>query len=295
MPGTPLVFLGTPGPAATVLEALIASGHRVVHVVTGADKRRGRGNMASPTPVKEVALRHGIEVSHDLTWFDGDVPAGARGIVVAYGRIIPAAVLAKVPMWNVHFSLLPRWRGAAPVARAILEGDARTGACIMEMEEGLDTGGVVGCVETDIGPGDTVQGLTDRLATMGAAKLIECLADPGARATPQHGETTYARKIAPEEGRIDWSGPAEFIDRQVRAVRAYTQADGRRLRIVELGTCDRGPHESATPGQVFDDGCVATGTTTLRLGRVQEEGRPVRSASEWLRGWRSVHRRLGGG
>lgn len=290
---TPLVFLGTPEPAAVVLGALVDAGHDIVHVVTGADKRRGRGGRTSGTPVKDLAMARGIPVSHDLSWFGGWIPPDLRGVVVAYGRIIPMPILEAVPMWNVHFSLLPRWRGAAPVARAILAGDARTGVCIMEMEEGLDTGGVLGCTETAIEPTDTTESLTDRLAHLGAARLLQCLEDPTVRPVPQQGNPTYAHKISAEEGRIDWTGSVDLIDRQVRALRAFTSAEGKRVRVLAIDRCDHDGPGGARPGEVLEDGCVVAGDGTVRLVRVQEEGRPVRDASDWLRGWRPAQRVLG--
>lgn len=288
----PLVFLGTPGPAAAVLESLIAAGHDVVRVITGVDKRRGRGSTTSPSPVKMVAERHSIPVDHDLSCLEGDLPTGLLGIVVAYGRIIPASVLARVPMWNVHFSLLPRWRGAAPVARAIMAGDASTGVCIMEMESGLDTGGVLASATTTIRDDDTTESLTARLTEMGALLLDAVLNDPNPRSVPQFGEPTYAHKIDPSEGRIDWRRPSREIHAVIRALRAYTEAEGLRIRVVEVEMVDDGWNLGATPGEVSRDGIVRTGDGGLRLVRVQQEGKPVQAAPDWLRGWRSDGRRF---
>ena len=292
MTDRPLVFLGTPVPAATILESLLLDGRNVVRVVTGPDKRRGRGSRTSPTPVKVVAERHGIPVDHDLSWFEEDTPALLLGVVVAYGKIIPARILAKVPMWNVHFSLLPRWRGAAPVARAILAGDETTGVCIMEMEEGLDTGGVLASSAVSIGDTDTTDTLTARLAEAGAALIAQSLDDEHPTATPQNGSPVYAHKILPSEGLIDWSSSAVHIDRQVRALRAYTESDGRRLRIVEVDVVTSPERQGGETGVVDDDLTVSTGDGAIRLVRVQPEGKPIQAASEWLKGWRSRDRRF---
>ena len=141
----PLVFLGTPIAAATVLSELIRNGFEIAHVVTRADARRGRGSSTTPSPVKQVAIENSISVSHDMTWLQENSNRDLLGVVVAYGKIIPSSVLSHIPMVNIHFSLLPRWRGAAPVERAILAGDMRTGVCIMNVEETLDTGDVFAC------------------------------------------------------------------------------------------------------------------------------------------------------
>lgn len=164
----PLVFLGTPPAAAVVLEQLVNAGFNVVHVVTRHDAKRGRGSSMTPSPVKEVALRLGLTVSHDLEWIKANASRNMLGIVVAYGRIIPLSVLIDTPMINIHFSLLPRWRGAAPVERAILAGDTTTGVCIMDIEETLDTGAVYAQQEVAISESSTVQSLTNELATVGA-------------------------------------------------------------------------------------------------------------------------------
>ena len=146
----PLVFLGTPIAAATVLSELIRNGFEIAHVVTRADARRGRGSSTTPSPVKQIAIENSISVSHDMTWLQENSNRDLLGVVVAYGKIIPSSVLSHIPMVNIHFSLLPRWRGAAPVERAILAGDMRTGVCIMNVEETLDTGDVFARHEIDI-------------------------------------------------------------------------------------------------------------------------------------------------
>lgn len=224
-----LAYLGTPPMAVPPLEALVAAGHDVVLVVTGVDKRRGRGNELSPSPVKAAALRLGIPVSHTV---DDVLAAGADlGVVVAFGRIIKPHVLAELPMVNLHFSLLPRWRGAAPVERALLAGDDTTGVCVMAVEEGLDTGGVYARVEVPIGPTTTADELRAELVEVGTRLLVDTLAAGLGEPVPQTGEPTYAAKIDPAELRIDWTRPGAEIDRLVRLGGAWTTFRGARTKI----------------------------------------------------------------
>jgi methionyl-tRNA formyltransferase len=273
-----LVFLGSPPPAATALEALVTAGHDVRLVITRPDKRRGRGGATSPTPVKELAERHGIPVAHDPA---GAKTAGAElGVVVAYGRIIKPDVLAALPMVNIHFSLLPRWRGAAPVERAILAGDERTGVCLMDVEEGLDTGAVYRRIETPIGPDETARALTDRLAGMGAQLLVGALAEGLGHPAPQEGETTYAAKIEPAELRLDWSRPAVELHRLVRVGRAWAEWRDRRILVLDAALADA---TGGLPGTV-SGGVVATGAGGLRLVTVQPDGKRPMPATDWLRG-----------
>ena len=171
----PLVFLGTPTAAATILSELIRNGFEIAHVVTRADARRGRGSSITPSPVKQVAINNAIDVSHDMAWLKENSNRELLGVVVAFGKIIPAVVLSQTPMVNVHFSLLPRWRGAAPVERAIMAGDARTGVCIMNVEETLDTGRVFAQREINIVDTHTAETLTTDLAILGAELLVETL------------------------------------------------------------------------------------------------------------------------
>jgi methionyl-tRNA formyltransferase len=231
-----LAYLGTPAIAVPPLEALVAAGHEVVLVVTGVDKRRGRGNDTTPSPVKEAATRLGIPVSHVV---DDVLAAGAElGVVVAFGRLIKPHVLAVLPMVNLHFSLLPRWRGAAPVERALLAGDEVTGVCVMAVEEGLDTGGVYARAEVAVGPTATLDELRDELVRVGTQLLIDTLADGLGEPEPQRGEPTYASKIDPAELRIDWSRPAVAIDRLVRLGGAWTTFRGGRIKVNEARFAD---------------------------------------------------------
>ena len=224
-----LVYLGTPAMAVPPLDALVAAGHEVVLVVTGADKRRGRGSGTTPSPVKAAAARLGIPVTHTV---DDVLEAGAElGVVVAFGRLIKPHVLDQLDFVNLHFSLLPRWRGAAPVERALLAGDDVTGVCLMQLEEGLDTGGVYACVEVRIAPATTADQLRDQLVEDGTALLVRRLEEGLGEPAPQVGEPTYAHKIDPAELRIDWSQPAERIDRLIRLGGAWTTFRGARVKI----------------------------------------------------------------
>ena len=248
-------------------------------VVTRPDKRRGRGGSLLPTPVKVAAGRLGIPVTSDISEV---VASGADlGVVVAYGRIIKADILAALPMVNLHFSLLPRWRGAAPVERAILAGDEVTGVCVMEVAEGLDTGGVYRRVETAIGPDETAAELTARLASIGSDLLVETLASGLGSPEPQVGEATYAAKIEPHELRLDWTRPAAELHRLVRVGRAWTTWSGRRLLVLRSQVTDA----SGAPGSLHAD-VVATGGGGLRLEVVQPEGRRPMAGADWVRGVR---------
>jgi methionyl-tRNA formyltransferase len=277
-----IVFLGTPVAAATVLERLLNEGFPIVHVVTQPDAKRGRGSAMSPSPVKEVALARGLSVSHDLEWITDNASENLLGVVVAFGRLIPVSVLKLVPMINIHFSLLPRWRGAAPVERAIMAGDEKTGVCIMDIEATLDTGAVYAMQEVVISPTSTTLSLTAELADAGAELLVRTLRTGLGTPVPQSGDVTHAAKISRDELKIDWSRTAEEIRRQVRAVRAFTEIDGQRLRVLEV---DLGPSDSAMAiGVVDSQGCVGTGDGTVSLRRVQPEGKSAMDADSWLRG-----------
>ncbi len=274
-----LVFCGTPDAAVPSLRALVAAGYDVASVLTRADARRGRRAAPSPSPVKAAATELGLPVSHDpadLLTADADL-----GVVVAYGRIISRSVLERLPMVNVHFSLLPRWRGAAPVERAILAGDERTGVCVMGLEEGLDTGPVHAVRERAVGPRDTADVLMAALAADGAELVVETLRAGLGRGTPQRGEVTHAAKLGPDDRRLDWSGPADQLDRVVRIGGAWTTVGDLRLRVLDARPVDTGPGPGRLDGVVA--GCAVGG---LRLVTVQPEGRGPVSAGDWLRGAR---------
>jgi len=254
-----MVFLGTPRVAVVALEALHRAGHDVALVVTRPDKRRGRGGDLSPSPVKEAALELGLPVAHEM---GAVLEVGASlGVVVAYGRIIPAEILDALPMLNVHFSLLPRWRGAAPVERAILAGDTKTGVSIMRLDEGLDTGPVICAKAVEIGEDETAEELAERLARLGADLLVEVLSrgvdglPPG---EPQVGEATYAPKIEPGELRIDWSKSAGDIARLVRVGRAWTTFRNRRILVTRARPAS-GVSSGAPSGAQAPRGAVGSG------------------------------------
>ena len=305
-----LVFLGTPEAAVMPLRTLVEHGHELVLVVSRPDRRRGRGGGVVPSPVKRAALDLGLEVTDALD----DVPgAGAElGVVVAYGRIIPVSVLDRLPMVNLHFSMLPRWRGAAPVERAILEGDAETGVCLMAVEAGLDTGGIYAELDTMIGEEETADELRSRLVTMGCQLLAEHLAD-GIRGLPiprdQTGEPSYAEKIAPAELEVRWEQPGIQIRRVVRLGRAWTTFRGRRLNIVRAAGATAAPGATAAtaapgatgataapaapatpagtglpPGALDGLDVIAGHGTRVRLVTVQPEGKRPMDAADWLHG-----------
>jgi methionyl-tRNA formyltransferase len=290
-----LVFLGTPQTAVPPLRALVGAGHDVALCVTRPDRRRGRRGPETPSPVKEAATALGIPVSHDMD----DLPsAGAElAVVVAFGRIIPARVLALLPMMNLHFSLLPRWRGAAPVERAILAGDRETGVCLMKVEEGLDTGPVYAVRTLPLDDVVTLEELRGRLTDVGAALLVEELAHGVAGLTvpePQRGEVTIADKVTAEDLRLRWEQTARQLSRVVRLGRAWTTFRGKRIGVLEAAP---DPAAVVRPGcapGVLDGLSVVTGEGSLVLRRVQPESRSPMSAEEWLRGVRpAVGERLG--
>ena len=269
-----LVFLGTPQMAVPPLRALVDAGFDVALVVTRIDKRRGRGSELMPSPVKAAALELGLPVSHSV---DDVVGVGADlGVVVAFGQLIKPHVLDVVPMVNLHFSLLPRWRGAAPVERALLAGDSETGVCLMQLEEGLDTGPVYRSVVVPIGPTITADELRRELVDVGTSMLVEELRAGLSEPTPQVGEATYAAKLKPEELRIDWAKSPVEIDRLVRLGGAWTTLHGKRLKIAraELVDPDAPPSEELCGDRVGG----------LRLVAVQPEGRSVMPFDAFVRG-----------
>ena len=278
----PLVFLGTPTAAATVLSELIRNGFEIAHVVTRADARRGRGSSTTPSPVKQIAIDNAIDVSHDMTWLKENSHRKLLGVVVAYGKIIPASVLSNIPMVNIHFSLLPRWRGAAPVERAILAGDIRTGVCIMNVEETLDTGDVFARREIEILETHTSEVLTADLAVVGGQLLVDTLNVGLGVGVPQEGETTYAAKISTDELRLDWNVSSIDVLRRVRAVRSYTMIGSQRLRIIHA-ELSLEPVQLGL-GQCDGAGLVGTRDGAVRLVSVQPEGKAVMDAASWIRG-----------
>ncbi|HYA45517.1 MAG TPA: methionyl-tRNA formyltransferase [Acidimicrobiales bacterium] len=274
-----VAFLGTPEVAACTLRAVVAAGHDVPVVVTRPDKRRGRGGAIGPSPVKAAALELGLSVVHQAADVVGK--GADLGVVVAFGRLVRPEVLEQLTLVNVHFSLLPRWRGAAPVERAILAGDDRTGVCLMKLEEGLDTGPVYARAEVAIGLEETAAELRSRLGALGTDILLNALAQGLPTPVPQVGEPTYAAKIEPEELRLDFTQAAAPCHRVVRVGRAWTTWRGRRL-LVRRARAHLEPSPLA-PGEIAGD-IVGTGEGTLELLLVQLEGRAVMSAPDWARG-----------
>jgi len=231
-----IVYLGTPEMAVPPLQALHAAGHEILLVVTRVDKKRGRGSALSPSPVKAAALELGIAVSHEPDDVLGAVADGATlGVVVAYGRLIKPHILDEIPMINAHFSLLPRWCGAAPVERALLAGDGLTGVDIMRLEEGLDTGGIYAETVLPIGVKSTAAELRSELVDAACELLVKTLAVPLDvwidSAATQIGNTVYAAKFTKEEFEIDWTQPVGHIDRLIRVGGAWTMFRGKRLKI----------------------------------------------------------------
>ena len=271
-----LVYLGTPDVAVPPLEAVVAAGHDVALVVSAADKRRGRGSALSPSPVKAAAQALDLAVTATIDDVLALDPAPELGVVVAYGRIIRPHVLAAVPMVNIHFSLLPRWRGAAPVERAILAGDERTGVCLMDVEEGLDTGGVHAKAEVPIGVDTTAEELRTVLVERGTTLLLDALANGIGTAAPQVGEPTYAHKIEPDELHVDWARSPDEVHRVVRVGGAWTTHGGRRLKLW------RTTLDPAAPGAV----AVPCGSGALGLVEVQPEGKGRMPAAAWANGAR---------
>ncbi len=284
-----LVYLGTPRVAVPPLQALVDAGHEVALVVSGADKRRGRGRATSPSPVKALALELGLPVTDrpdDVLDVDAEL-----GVVVAYGRIIRPPLLAHVPMVNLHFSLLPRWRGAAPVERAVLAGDDRTGVCVMDVEEQLDTGGVHARTEVPIDDVVTVDALRDELVALGSSMLVDVLATGLGRSEPQAEDgITYAAKLTAEDLHLDWGGPAVQVHRVVRVGGAWTTFRGDRFKVLAVERLDPGdpalPAPVPAPGHLdgLVVGCGDGGA--VRLVTVQPPGKPAMDAVAWANGAR---------
>ena len=259
-----LVYLGTPQSAVPPLEALHAAAFDIALVVTRPDARRGRGVTLTPSPVKEAAERLGLPVSHSV---EDVLETGAElGVVVAYGRLIRRPVLERLAFVNVHFSLLPRWRGAAPVERALLAGDTETGVCLMALEEGLDTGPVYARETVAIAPDATADELRAQLVDVGTAMLLRELTEGLGEPVPQVGGPTYASKVDVDELHIDWGRPAVELERLVRVGGAWTTFRGSRLRILRAGVED----DVLVPIEVQPEGKAAMSFTAWRNGaRVQ--------------------------
>ena len=297
-----VIFFGTPEIAVGPLRALVEAGFAVDLVVTGVDKRRGRGSETSPSPVKQAAIELQIPVTHDvadaiaLVTSSGAISAGRSiGVVVAYGHIISAEALQMLPMINIHYSLLPRWRGAAPVERALLAGDEQTGVCIMQVVEQLDAGDILQSANTQILPTDTTSSLRARLGEIAIPLLIDVLSNGATAAQTQRGDVVVAAKITQADLEIEWSKPAVVVDRQVRVGGAFTFFNGKRFKIHSLiVSAEIFISESGNMVVVNDRVLVACGQGVVELLEVQPEGKPHISADDWKKGARlDAQSRLG--
>lgn len=297
-----IVFAGTPAFALPALRALRDSSHQLVAVYTRPDRPAGRGRKLAASPVKTVAVEAGLpvyqpeslkgdEAAHELAALQPDLM-----VVVAYGLMLPPDIL-DVPMvgcWNVHASLLPRWRGAAPIERAILAGDKTTGVTIMQMNAGLDTGDMLLRRETSIGPQETGGALHERLAELGAEALLDALQERAAATLhprPQDDSLAcYAERLTRDEAQLDWGAPAELLARKIRAFnpRLVVRAEvaGEALKIWEAQALSVAVPAGAPPGKVIAAGRagidVATGSRVLRLLRIQRAGRQPVTAADYL-------------
>ncbi|MBA4350472.1 MAG: methionyl-tRNA formyltransferase [Rhodobacter sp.] len=289
-----IVFMGTPDFSVPILNALAAQ-HDILAVYTQPPRPAGRGKELRPTPVHAAAERLGLPVRHPTSLKSPEEQAvfAALGadvaVVVAYGLILPQAILdaPRHGCLNIHASLLPRWRGAAPIHRAIMAGDSETGICIMQMEAGLDTGPVLLRQSTPIGAEDTTQDLHDRLSQMGASLILNTLAAlPALTPEPQPDDgVTYASKIDKLEARIDWTRPATDIDRQVRGLSpfpgAWCMAGGERIKLLR----SRLTPGTGQPGQVLHGLTIACGSGAVDITLAQREGKKPQSPTDFLRGF----------
>ena len=289
-----IIFMGTPEFSVPVLDALVAAGHEIAAVYCQPPRPAGRGKKDRPTPVHARAAELGFEVRHPVSLKGAAEQAefAALGadiaVVVAYGLILPQVILdapAKGCL-NIHASLLPRWRGAAPIHRAVMAGDVETGVCIMQMEAGLDTGPVLLREATTIGAEETTGGLHDRLSQMGAALVVTALAqlpDLEPETQPVDG-VTYATKIDKAEARVDWSESAANVSQLIRGLSpfpgAWCEIAGERVKL--LGACV--VTETGKPGQVLDGFTIACGDGAVAVTQAQRAGKKAMSAEEVLKG-----------
>jgi len=291
-----LVFMGTPDFAATTLEALLAAGHEVACVYTQPPRPAGRGMAERPSPVHALGLARSLPVAHPVSLKPADEQArfaaldADAAVVVAYGLLLPKPVLAapRLGCFNVHASLLPRWRGAAPIQRAIMAGDAETGVTIMRMAEGLDTGPMCTVGRIAITPDTTAGTLHDRLAQLGARLMVETLAAPEIDCRPQPADgVTYAKKIDKAEARIDFARPAAEVRAHIHGLSpfpgAWTGVGGQRIKVLTAEVVA----QSGPPGQVLagDGLIVACGQGAVSLLSLQREGKGIMDAANLLRGF----------
>lgn len=300
-----VLFAGTPTSAAAVLQRLLESDHHVAAVVSQPDRPAGRRRVLEPTAVAALAAAHGLELVQPQTLATAEFEQWLRAqdvdcaVVVAYGRLIPAHLL-QVPRYgwvNLHFSLLPAWRGAAPVQHAILHGDEVTGACVFQIEQGMDTGPIFGCVTEPLAPTDTAGEVLLRLTASGTDLLLavlDAMAVGTAAAAPQSSDgITFAPRVTTAMAQIDWTQPALALQRAVRAYApkpgAWTTLDGNRVKL--LGAPVLVPEMTLNSGDVVlaaGDVLVGTGSCALRLDLVQPAGKPAMPAAAWARGERAL-------
>lgn len=276
-----IVFLGTPDIAVQPLKSLVEAGYNIELVVTKPDIQKSRNKVIS-SPVKLAALDLGLNVSHDLA--DVSSLNVDLGVVVAYGKLIPTKMLEDLAFVNIHMSLLPRWRGAAPIERAILEGDPSTGVCIMDIEPSLDTGGIYASAEVPIGNSQTAVSLSSDLSRIGSELLIQVLDDGLGKPIAQIGEPNYAKKISKSELCIDWDASAGLVQRLSRVGKAWTQFNGKRLIISECEVVEIEISKDLPSGKLVDGNVVCGDGSAVKLLQVQPEGKNVMLATDWLNG-----------
>ena len=293
-----LIFMGSPAFSVPVLEALVAAGHEIVAVYTQPPRPAGRGKKQRPCPVHARALALTLDVRHPASLKEAEEQAAFSelradaAVVVAYGLLLPQELLDAPAhgCLNIHASLLPRWRGAAPIHRAIMAGDRETGICIMQMEAGLDTGPVLYQETISIAPDETTAALHERLSDLGARSIVQSLKDLSQlQARPQSSVgICYAQKIDKSEAQIDWSLPAEILDRQIRGLSpfpgAWAMLRGERVKFLGSALISR-EQPLASAGTVLDDDLgIACGSGALRITRLQRAGKSAQSSAEFLRG-----------
>ena len=290
-----IVFMGTPEFSVSALDALVEAGHEICAVYSQPPRPAGRGKKLRASPVQARAEALGLEVRHPVSLKDSAVQAeflaleADIAVVVAYGLLLPQAVLDAPARGclNIHASLLPRWRGAAPIHRAIMAGDAETGVCIMQMEAGLDTGPVLTRRSLAIERKETTGALHDRLAALGAAQIVETLADlDNLTPEPQPSDgVTYAAKIDKAEAKVDWSKPAAEVDALIRGLSpfpgAWTRVNGERVKLLGSYVVD----EEGLYGAVLGGFRIACGTGAVQVTRAQREGKKPMDMSEFLKGF----------
>ena len=291
-----IVFMGTPDFSVPVLDALVDAGHDVVAVYSQPPRPAGRGKKDRPSPVQSKAEALGLSVRYPVSLRIDEALAEFNAleadvaVVVAYGLILPQSILdaPKQGCLNIHASLLPRWRGAAPIHRAIMAGDPETGVCIMQMESGLDTGPVLTRHAVSIGESETTQQLHDRLSVIGASAIVDALAALDQLVPEPQSETgvTYAAKIDKSEAAIDWSRSATEIDRLIRGLSpfpgAWFEMNGKRVKILGSVLVE----QNGVAGYALDDALtIACGDGAIRLTHLQRAGKSVQDAGQFLNGW----------